>query len=49
MVEYVYYLEEDTNEWILIESDETEDKLACFVAANKTEQTETVKTYKIEI
>lgn len=47
--EYVYYLEEDTNEWILIESDETEDKLTCFVAANKTEQTETVKTYKIEM
>lgn len=46
--EFVYYLEPSTNEWVLLESDKTEDKLVCFIAANKTENTETIKTYKLE-
>ncbi len=44
----VYYLDQDTNDWILIESDKTEDKFVCLIAADKTETTETVKTYKLE-
>lgn len=47
--ETVYYLDESTNEWILIEDDRTEDKFVCLIAANKTETTETIKTYKLEI
>ena len=41
----VYYLNTDTNEWILIENDKTEDRFVCLVAANKTETEETTKTY----
>ena len=46
--ETVYYLDKETNEWVLMEDDRTEDKLVCFIAANKTETTETIKTYKLE-
>lgn len=46
--ETVYYLDEETNEWILLEDHQTEDKLVCFIAANKTETQETIKTYKLE-
>lgn len=45
----VYYLDRDTGEWVLIESYTTDQKLVCLLAANKTETTETVKTYKLEI
>lgn len=47
--EDVYYLDQDTNEWILIEKHKYEDKLTCLILANKTETTETIKTYKLEI
>jgi len=46
--ETVYYLDRETNEWVLIEDDQTDDKLVCFIAANKTETTETIKTYKLD-
>ncbi len=46
--ETVYYLNEEINEWVLLERDMTQNKLACFFAATKTEKIETVKTYKIE-
>ncbi len=46
--ETVYYLDKETNEWVLMEDDRTEDKLVCFIAANKTETTETIKTYKLQ-
>ena len=45
----VYYLDKETNEWILIESNKTEDTLVCFIAANKSETEEIIKTYKLEI
>ncbi len=45
----VYYLDETTGEWVLIEEDETDDGLACFIAANKTETTERIKTYKLGV
>ena len=47
--ESVYYFNQDTNEWILIESDKTEDKLVCLFASTKTETTEIIKTYKLEM
>lgn len=47
--ETIYYLDKSTNEWIMIEDDKTEDKLVCFIAANKTETDETIKTYHLEI
>ena len=46
--ETVYYLDNETNEWVLMEDDQTEDKFVCFIAANKTETEETIKTYKLE-
>ena len=46
--ETVYYLDNETNEWVLMEDDQTEDKLVCFIAANKTETEETIKIYKLE-
>ncbi len=46
--ETVYYLNNETNEWVLMEDDQTEDKFICFIAANKTETEETIKTYKLE-
>ena len=46
--ETIYYLDKETNEWLLMEDDRTEDKLVCFIAANKTETTETIKTYKLD-
>ena len=46
--ETVYYLDKETNEWVLMEDDQTEDKFVCFIAANKTETEETIKTYKLE-
>lgn len=46
--ETVYYLNEAINEWILVEDDRTEDKFICFIAANKTEITETIKTYRLD-
>lgn len=46
--ETVYYLDEATNEWVLVEDEKTEDRLVCFIAANKTESNETIKTYKLE-
>ena len=46
--ETVYYLNNETNEWVLMEDDQTEDKFVCFIAANKTETEETIKTYKLE-
>ena len=45
--ETVYYLDNETNEWIIIEEYRTEDKLVCLMAADKTETTETIKTYKL--
>ena len=45
--ETVYYLDNETNEWVLMEDDRTEDKLVCLMAADKTETTETIKTYKL--
>ncbi len=47
--EFVYYLDRNTNEWILIEQDKIEGKLACLIVANKTETTDTIKTYKFGI
>ena len=44
----VYYLDNETNEWVLMEDDQTENKFVCFIAANKTETEETIKTYKLE-
>ena len=44
----VYYLNNETNEWVLMEDDQTEDTFVCFIAANKTETEETIKTYKLE-
>ena len=46
--ETVYYLDNETNEWVLMEDDQTEDKFVCFIAANKTETNETIKTYKLQ-
>ena len=46
--ETVYYLDKETNEWVLMENALTEDKRVCFIAANKTETTETIKTYQLE-
>ena len=46
--ETVYYLDKETNEWVLMEDDQTEDMFVCFIAANKTETEETIKTYKLE-
>lgn len=46
--ETVYYLDEETNEWVLLEDNQTEDKLICFIISNKTETEETIKTYKLE-
>lgn len=46
--ETVYYLDKETNEWVLMEDDQTEDKFVCFIAANKSETTETIKTYKLD-
>lgn len=46
--ELIYYLESNTNEWVLMESEKTEDKFVCFFIANKTEITEKIKTYKLE-
>lgn len=43
----VYYLEESSGEWVLLEEEQTENKLFCLIAANKTETEETVKTYKL--
>ncbi|MBQ6707301.1 MAG: hypothetical protein IJN07_07375 [Clostridia bacterium] len=45
----IYYLDETTGEWVLSEEDETDNGLVCFIAANKTETVETIKTYKLEI
>lgn len=45
--ETVYYLDEATSEWILLENERTENKFVCFIIANKTETTETIKTYKL--
>lgn len=45
----VYYLNESTGEWILLEDDCTEDAPLCLIAANKTETTETIKTYKLDM
>ena len=47
--ETVYYLDETANEWILIEDEKTEDKLACLFVSKKTENIQTIKTYKLEI
>ena len=44
----VYYLDETTNEWLLLEDDKTDNKLVCLFAANKTEIVENIKTYKLE-
>ena len=44
----VYYLDKETNEWVFMEDDRTEDKLVCLIAANKSETIETIKTYKLE-
>ncbi len=46
--ETVYYLDKKTNEWVLMKDDQTEDKFVCFIAANKSETTETIKTYKLD-
>lgn len=46
---FVYYLDQNTNEWILFENDKKEDKLTCLIAANKTETIETIKNYKLNI
>lgn len=46
--ETVYYFDKETNEWVLMEDDRTEDKCVCFIAANKTETTEIIKIYKLE-
>ncbi len=45
----VYFLDTSTNEWILIESNKTENKFICRFAARKTETTEAIKTYKLEL
>jgi len=45
----IYNLDEATGGWVLIEEDETDNGLVCFIAANKTETVETIKTYKLEI
>lgn len=46
--ETVYYFDNETNEWVLMEDDRTEDKCVYFIAANKTETTEIIKIYKLE-
>ena len=45
----VYVLDKSTNNWILIEKDETIDEVNCRVLARETETSETINTYKLEI
>ena len=45
----VYVLNEDTNDWTLIEQEHTADDLICHYFADKTETVEIIKTYKLEI
>ena len=45
----VYVLNEDTDNWTLIEQEYTEDDLVCRYFADKTETIEIIKTYKLEI
>lgn len=45
--ETVYYLDETTNEWIVVNDHRTEDKKFCLIVANKTETTETIRIYKL--
>ena len=45
----VYVLNEDTDNWTLIEQEYTEDDLICHYFADRTETIETIKTYKLEI
>ena len=45
----VYCWKQDTNEWLLVEEDSTDQPLVCLVAARKTETTETIKTYCLDM
>lgn len=45
----VYCWNNDTKEWILVEDDRIENALVCLVAARKTEITETIKTYSLDM
>ncbi len=46
--EKIYYLNEETNEWIMIEEVNTEDKMVCRLFADKTETVETVRKYELK-
>ena len=45
----VYVLNEDIDNWTLIEQEYTEDDLVCRYFADKTETIEIIKAYKLEI
>ena len=46
--ETVYYLNEESNEWVMLEEEHTEDETICRLFADKTETVEIIKTYKLE-
>ena len=47
--ESVYVLNEDTDNWILLEEQETNDELTCRIIACKTQTQEVIQTYRLEI
>ena len=47
--EWVYVLDKNTDDWVLIQEEHTQDSLICRYFAEETETIEFVKTYKLQI
>lgn len=47
--ETIYCWDENTKEWVLVEDNSTENPLVCRIASRKTETTETIKTYCLDM